>query len=79
MANKTPRICQLETPFEKDTQFSWQDYPRPQLKRDSYISLCGVWQLSVKKYKVKVKQYSRFAGFPANTRPMILNRQNWAE
>ena len=62
MANKTPRICQLETPFEKDTQFSWQDYPRPQLKRDSYISLCGVWQLSVKKYKVKVKQYSRFAG-----------------
>ena len=63
MANKTPRICQLETPFEKDTQFSWQDYPRPQLKRDSYISLCGVWQLSVKKYKVKVKQYSRFAGF----------------
>ena len=63
MANKTPRICQLETPFEKDTQFSWQDYPRPQLKRDSYISLCGVWQLAVKKYKVKVKQYSRFAGF----------------
>ena len=63
MANKTPRICQLETPFEKDTQFSWQDYPRPQLKRDSYISLCGVWQLSVKKYMVKVKQYSRFAGF----------------
>ena len=63
MANKTPRICQLETPFEKDTQFSWQDYPRPQLKRNSYISLCGVWQLSVKKYKVKVKQYSRFAGF----------------
>ena len=62
MANKTPRICQLETPFEKDTQFSWQDYPRPQLKRDSYISLCGVWQLSVKKYKVKVKQYSCFAG-----------------
>lgn len=62
MANKTPRICQLETPFEKDTQFSWQDYPRPQLKRDSYISLCGVWQLAVKKYKVKVKQYSRFAG-----------------
>ena len=62
MANKTPRICQLDTPFEKDTQFSWQDYPRPQLKRDSYISLCGVWQLAVKKYKVKVKQYSRFAG-----------------
>lgn len=63
MANKTPRTCRLTTPFENDTQFSWQDYPRPQLKRDSYLSLCGIWQLAVKKYKVKVKQYSRFAGF----------------
>ena len=54
MAKKTPRICQLATPFEKDTQFSWQDYPRPQLKRDSYISLCGTWQLDVKKYPVPI-------------------------
>ena len=54
MAKNTPRICQLETPFEKDTQFSWQDYPRPQLKRDSYLSLCGSWQLAVKKYAVAI-------------------------
>ena len=54
MAKKTPRTCQLETPFENDTQFSWQDYPRPQLKRDSYLSLCGSWQLSVKKYAVAI-------------------------
>lgn len=61
MANKTFRFCQLETPFENDTQFSWQDYPRPQLKRDSYISLCGTWQLDVKKYAVAIASISRFA------------------
>ncbi len=61
MANKTFRFCRLETPFENDTQFSWQDYPRPQLKRDSYISLCGTWQLDVKKYAVAIASISRFA------------------
>ena len=49
MAKKIIRTCQLETPFEKSSEFSWQEYPRPQLKRDSYISLCGDWQLSVRK------------------------------
>ncbi|MBQ9845093.1 MAG: glycoside hydrolase family 2 [Oscillospiraceae bacterium] len=49
MAKKTVRTCQLETPFEKNSEFSWQEYPRPQLKRNSYISLCGEWQLSLKK------------------------------
>ena len=49
MAKKTLRTCLLETPFEKNATLTWQEYPRPQLKRDSYISLCGSWQLSVKK------------------------------
>ncbi|MBE6866745.1 MAG: glycoside hydrolase family 2 [Ruminococcaceae bacterium] len=62
MAKTTPRTCRLTTPFENDTQFSWQDYPRPQLKRDSYLSLCGTWQFAVKKYEVKIRTYSRFAG-----------------
>ena len=60
MAKNTLQFCTLTTPFEKDTEYSWQDYPRPQLKRDSYISLCGKWQLAVKKYEVKTKKYSRF-------------------
>ena len=59
MAKKTPRFCQLETPFENDTQFSWQDYPRPQLKRDSYISLCGIWKLAVKKYPVPISSMAQ--------------------
>jgi len=61
MAKITPHLCSLITPFEKDTEYSWQDYPRPQLKRDSYISLCGQWQLSVAKYSTTYQQYSRFS------------------
>lgn len=49
MAKKVSRICQLTTPFENSSSFSWDEYPRPQFKRDSYLSLCGQWQLSVKK------------------------------
>lgn len=47
--SKKPRLCQLTTPFESDTALSWQsEYPRPQLKRELWQSLCGSWQLSVK-------------------------------
>ena len=47
--SKNPRLCQLTTPFENDTTLSWQkEYPRPQLKRQNWQSLCGPWQLSVK-------------------------------
>ena len=47
-ANK-PRLDRgLKTPFEQDGE-GWDEYPRPQMKRDSYLSLCGEWELSVKK------------------------------
>ena len=41
------RLCKLETPFEdKENQsMTWDEYPRPQLRRDSYMSLCGEWEL----------------------------------
>ncbi len=38
----------LRTPFEDDGR-DWTEYPRPQFKRDSYLSLCGEWQLSIEK------------------------------
>lgn len=45
-----PRLnTRLKTPFEDDKNSSWKDeYPRPTLKRDSYLSLCGEWELFVK-------------------------------
>ena len=36
----------LTTPFEEDISSDWSEYPRPQMKRDSYLSLCGEWSLS---------------------------------
>ncbi len=42
------RTCQLSTAFE-ESRLTWEEYPRPQMKRDSYISLCGDWELSVLK------------------------------
>ena len=60
MAKKNPRLTRLKTPFETDTSHSWQEYPRPQHKRDSYLSLCGGWQLYVQQYKEQALLYSRF-------------------
>ena len=36
----------LITPFEESALTSWvSEYPRPQMRRDSYLSLCGEWEL----------------------------------
>lgn len=39
----------LETSFAKlmNKEKPWQDYPRPQLKRDSYFNLNGLWDYSI--------------------------------
>ena len=37
----------LITPFESDTTSSWNEYPRPSFKRDSYLCLNGEWELFV--------------------------------
>ncbi len=46
---KQPRLEKLTTPFEGDGGEGWRAYPRPRMKRESYLSLCGTWQLSVEK------------------------------
>ena len=48
---KKVRTVDLTTPFEDAAKGDeWaKEYPRPQMKRDSYLSLCGSWDLSVEK------------------------------
>lgn len=60
-ANRNPRLTRLTTPFETDTTRSWDEYPRPQLKREVWQTLCGPWQLYVQKHDTAVKVYSRFS------------------
>ena len=45
---KTPSLQRLTTPFEENMgDTPWDDYPRPQMKRDSFLCLNGDWSLSV--------------------------------
>lgn len=49
---KKIRTVALKTPFESDEN-AWDIYPRPQMVRDSYLSLCGEWELFRRKCKEK--------------------------
>ena len=46
---KMQAFCKLETPFDLENGGWEKTYPRPQMKRDSFFSLCGAWSLSVQK------------------------------
>ncbi len=42
------KLCKnLKTPFEENSSADWTEYPRPQLKRESYMPLVGEWELYV--------------------------------
>ena len=45
---KKERLCRLKTPFENEKD-GWNQYPRPQMARNSFLSLCGEWNLSAVK------------------------------
>ena len=42
-----PRLARLTTPWSEQPQVPWNEYPRPQLKRESFFCLNGKWRLSV--------------------------------
>ena len=53
-------LNELYTPQgEAITQTPWQEYPRPQLKRDSYVNLNGLWDFTVNTSFNLPKQYDR--------------------
>ena len=66
--NRKPHLCELTTPFEYDSFTAWDEYPRPQMKRDSYLSLCGEWELSVKKYDSETPLGTILVPFPPESR-----------
>ena len=43
-----PKTCDLTTPFESEMEETpWDEYPRPMMKRDSYICLNGTWAFKI--------------------------------
>ena len=66
---KTTDFEILKTPFEnKLTDTPWQDYPRPSLKRDSYLNLNGKWELSVRRGVVELPLGEVLVPFPVESR-----------
>jgi beta-galactosidase/beta-glucuronidase len=57
--NRKRSFHQLYTPWgeQLDTKNVLNEYPRPQLKRESYINLNGYWYYSITKKPIKPKQY----------------------
>lgn len=47
----------------KEGGASWQAYPRPQMRRDSYLNLNGMWDFAVRKHRFP-KTYSRTIRVP---------------
>ena len=69
------RLCSLTTPFESDTSTDWTEYPRPQMKRSSYQSLCGTWNLNVECGGQETPLGSIRVPFPPESRLSGIERQ----
>ena len=41
----------------------WQSYPRPQLKRNSYVNLNGTWELNGKPIQIPFAPQSRLSEY----------------
>lgn len=46
-----------------DVDVGWEEYPRPQMKRDSYYSLNGIWKLNGKDIRVPFPPQSYRSGY----------------
>ncbi len=72
---KPPRLQELHTPFEDDERAWEKHYPRPTMRRESWQTLCGEWELSVigeqgKEYLGKIR-----VPFPPESRLSGIERE----
>ncbi len=66
---KTPPTEKLYTPFEKDMgEIPWEEYPRPTLKRDSFLNLNGRWTFTLKKASGQDLKTEILVPFPPESR-----------
>ena len=64
-----PKTVSLTTPFEKDlTDTPFPEYPRPQMERDSYLSLNGKWNIKIQRGKKLIKEDEILVPFPVESR-----------
>ncbi len=65
----------LVTPFESDNSSSWNEYPRPSFKRDSYLCLNGEWDFSAEKSGKETQLGKIKVPFSPETRLSGINRE----
>ena len=54
---KGPRLVSLDTEYEQElakSEMPYPEYPRPQMKRESYLCLNGKWELEIKRAEKSV-------------------------
>ncbi|MBQ8288135.1 MAG: glycoside hydrolase family 2 [Clostridia bacterium] len=73
---KTPRTVSLPTPFEKEmTDPPFAAYPRPQMVRDSYLCLNGVWDFSLLSSRGEENLGKILVPYPPESRLSSIGRQ----
>ena len=73
---KPPRTVSLSTPFEQHTDdVPWQEYPRPQMKRNSYLCLNGRWTLSLEREGKTERVGDILVPFPPESRLSGIERR----
>ena len=74
---KQVRTVSLTTPYEADpaqTEIPFSEYPRPMLRRDSYLCLNGVWEFDVITKKNPIKNGKIKVPFPPESRRSGIER-----
>ena len=71
---KNPSICALSTPWMDQPQIPWNDYPRPQLRRASFLCLNGMWEFfrngeDIGPIRVPYPPESQLSGVTASVSP----------
>ncbi len=76
LTKKEREVVRLKTPFEQNlSSVPFSEYPRPQMKRDSYFCLNGSWRFSLENKKGRVTLGSILVPFPPESRLSRIERQ----
>ena len=68
---KETKFCTLTTPYEAEMRkadIPFAEYPRPMLRRDSYVCLNGTWSLTVTDAEGTAQNYDILVPFPPESR-----------
>lgn len=58
-------------------EIGWEEYPRPQLKRESFLSLNGIWKLNHRQVRVPFAPQSVLAGYHMMVSPYLTYRREF--